>query len=80
LADDEMQRLPSSVARKFFDASRADPAFLDLAARLGNVPEQNVSTQRLIESKRAMHAILGPLATHLERCLRLLAGLRARRS
>lgn len=64
----------AAFARTFFDASRADPAFLDLAARLGNVLEQNVSTQRLIESKQSMHALLLPLATHLERCLKLVAG------
>lgn len=64
----------AAFARTFFDASRADPAFLDLAARLGNVLEQNVSTSRLVESKQAMHAILGPLATHLERCLKLSTG------
>lgn len=64
----------AAFARRFFDASRADPAFLDLAARLGNVLEQNVSTGRLVESKRAMHALLGPLAAHLERCLKLSPG------
>ena len=67
-------RNEAAFARTFFDASRADPAFLDLAARLGNVLEQNVSTQRLVESKQAMHALLGPLATPLERCLKLATG------
>lgn len=64
----------AAFARTFFNASRADPTFLDLAARLGNVLEQNVSAQRLIESKQTLHALLVPLATHIERCLKLSTG------
>lgn len=71
---EEPRQVRSAFAHTFFDASRADPALLDLAARLGNVLEQNVSTQRLIESKQAMHALLGALATHVERRLNLATG------
>lgn len=60
------------------EASVADPVFLDLGGRLGNVLERNVSMERLVESKRHMRAALLPLAAHFEACLDLAPGDGAR--
>jgi len=49
-------------------------AALEDALRTRQIIEQNVSTRRLVESKLARHALLGPLAAHLKRCLKLSVG------
>jgi AcrR family transcriptional regulator len=64
----------AAFVRRLLETAQADPLFLDLAARLGSVLEHNVSMERLIESKRAMRAVLLPLADHFERCLELEPG------
>lgn len=64
----------AAFARRLFETAQADPLFVDLAARLGNVLEHNVSVERLVQSKRMMRHVLLPLASHFERCLGLAPG------
>ena len=58
----------------FLATSLADPTFLALRARLESVMEQNVSRERLFESKRVMRDVIASLAPQLELCLNLESG------
>ncbi len=64
----------ATFVRRLLESSQAEPMFLSLASRLGSVLEQNVSVERLVESKRRMREVLMPLAAHFESCLSLPEG------
>jgi len=52
-------------AAVFYEALYADPSLLPLMSRLDSVIEHNVSIELLIDSKRAMAALLGRLSESL---------------
>jgi AcrR family transcriptional regulator len=55
----------------FWAAFRKDPLFIQLSARLGDVIEQNVSIERLIETKRTVYSVILKLANQLSHALHL---------
>lgn len=60
-----------SFLQSYLKTARRDPLFLQLATRLGDVIEHNVSTERLIESKRTLHSLSSRLTGHISRALHL---------
>ncbi len=58
----------------FLAAAQTDQLFLGLSGRLSSTIEKNVSLDCLVEAKRTMRDIIGPVAQHIETCLQLSSG------
>ncbi len=65
----------TEFAQSFLEISHADTGFVPLATRLSSVIEQNISIEKLIESKRSMAAMVQRLSGPVANALRLEAGM-----
>lgn len=57
--------------RHFMMAFKNDPLFYQLLSRLGDVIEQNVSIERLIESKRFLNKVISEITVHFSKTINL---------